>query len=111
MCLKIDNANAVVNVQACGAEEHCPFMNNTNTEVSCAGRQGGHAMKSFPGGPCQNDTNCISGACENQICTGKGIGESCKSETECLPGYSCKKMGILKHAPNNQKKETHARLI
>jgi hypothetical protein len=78
-------------VQNCiDPSEFCPFMNNSSDQILCTSREGYHP-RSFPGGNCEDTSECISGTCKDQICTGKAQGEVCKNPPDCLPGFACKK--------------------
>jgi hypothetical protein len=78
-------------IQSCeDSSEFCPFMNNSSDQIACTNREGYHP-RSYPGGRCDDNSECISGQCLDQICSGKAQGEACKYPTDCLPGLSCKK--------------------
>jgi len=69
--------------------QFCPFMNlSNNNQVRCITRDGFHP-RSFPGGDCTNDSECITGNCQLGICSGKRLNEECRDNMECYSGYYC----------------------
>ena len=81
--------NKIIIQKCANSSEFCPFMNNVDNQISCASRDGYHP-RSFPGGRCQKNSECVNGTCQDGICGGKGQSDECKNPTECNRGLSCK---------------------
>ena len=46
---------------------------------------------SYPGEKCNNNTDCYSNICTNNICVGLPGGSSCASDMDCTVGFSCRR--------------------
>jgi len=65
-------------LQKCdGPNQFCPFMNlSNNNQVQCISRDGYHP-RSFPGGECTSDSECVAGNCQLGLCYGSRLNEEC----------------------------------
>jgi hypothetical protein len=100
--IKDDNGDIII--QRCvDQSQFCPFMKlSESSQVECVSRRGYHP-RSFPGGICRSDDDCISGICVNSICLGKQLNEECKGHVECNYGLTCKKVSDTSYCQHQSK--------
>jgi len=72
------------------SEEICPIMKKSQGELKCEPRSDFKNQRSFPGGKCYLDAECIYGSCENNFCKGKNLGDACDGHNQCPYKSSCK---------------------
>lgn len=51
-------------------------------------------LQSYPGEPCNIQSDCQIGQCSNGICQGLGLSAKCSSSGQCAPGLFCASTGL-----------------
>jgi hypothetical protein len=69
-----------------GDNKYCKF--ETQDEGLC---ETNPKVKSYPGGTCQENNDCIVDICINNKCEGNDEGENCTHHGECVIGKVCRK--------------------
>lgn len=79
-------------LQECkGSTRQCPFYNletESDDTLHCE-EKSSVPIKMYPGGPCQENDDCMSGTCKDGVCSGSAEKEKCKSHSECYYGFAC----------------------
>jgi len=85
-----DNANYLTPCSNATSENYCDwalFYQERYENITC--NEPSKVSGLFPGEPCAEDTNCISGKCEYAICVGLSMGDNCTDTSECDVGMRC----------------------
>lgn len=51
-------------------------------------------LQSYPGEPCNTQSDCAYGQCTNSVCVGTGLGLRCSKNEECAPGLYCSSSSV-----------------
>ena len=91
-CISFNQQEETINIKKClnESEEICPIMKRAQGELKCEHKLNFKMPKSFPGGKCVSDSDCIYGTCENNFCKGRNLGETCEGHNQCPYKSSCK---------------------
>lgn len=91
-CLSFNQQEETINIKKCAqeSEEFCPIMKRSQGDIKCEQKSSFKTQKSFPGGKCVSDSDCIYGTCDNNFCKGKNLDEACEGHNQCPYKSSCK---------------------
>ena len=90
-CIKFNPGDQVISLQKCKNEgEFCPFRNNIENSLVCESEKVFRNQKSFPGEKCEDNSDCVYGKCQDSVCRGKLLGDTCKGHNQCKYGSSCR---------------------
>ena len=91
VCAKMDLVADIMSIKVrkcAGTDEICDMPESLGEEGICAKYYS--TAKFYPGEYCRNDTECYSGSCVNNTCTGKDLGDDCLDDGECNSKFFCK---------------------
>jgi hypothetical protein len=81
-------------LQTCPSNnQQCPFYNLDDPErdtLKCEEKDS-VLIRLYPGGPCESETDCLEGQCNDGVCAGIAEKEKCSKNSECYYGFACRK--------------------
>ncbi len=93
-CLAYNLEDDTINLKKCSKSESeiCPIMVPSQlNKLKCEAKSSlQNQKKSFPGGNCNMNDDCIYGDCINNFCKGKALDEQCDGHNQCPFNSGCK---------------------
>lgn len=68
---------------------YCPPKTFSLVNVTCSAIPPKATLSSYPGEPCNINSDCLFGTCLSGVCFGANNGETCTSSSQCNPGSRC----------------------
>ena len=90
ICIKVESLTSLF--QECPTGKVCaPNTDDPIEDAKCIDSKPNN-FKKLPSLPCEQNEDCLSGECgEDKKCSGKFPGDICKSASECIYDYTCRK--------------------
>lgn len=86
-CIFFDIANDVHILNPCDKGYICTPVTGTNS--TCFKEPPVTEADKYPGENCKDNTDCVYGTCQNDICDSKTAGAACEDTLECNTGLYC----------------------
>ncbi|OMJ68877.1 hypothetical protein SteCoe_33547 [Stentor coeruleus] len=90
-CIYFDSTNKATYISSCSKGTYCPPTNQANS--TCQTVNPKPISRSYPGEKCSSNTNCITGVCSKDVCSGIARNQNCSlnitNNALCEPGNYC----------------------
>ncbi len=86
----LKTSNYTYTLNNCSSTQQCPFYNFGQSDSLTCEEKNPAVITLYPGAQCQNNTDCFSNNCLDNVCTNVQNNQKCSLNSECNYGYSCR---------------------